>query len=209
MFFAKMSVAGAVIALAGCSGNVSKVIDDLPGGVSEAAPAVALFRGDVIAVGPTGYCVDPDSSRIKTGFAILAPCTTLGVEGAVDVTRAIATVQAGEKGSAIVEGNAEAFAAYLRGPDGPLALSRSGDADTVKVSEVQAKERHVIVYLQDKAPAFLDGAQEEEWRAFFDVAGRLLTVSVRGLDGAPLSESQGASLLEQAVKALFAANSAA
>lgn len=200
MTLVRMSVAGAVFALAGCVGG-------LPGGVSDPLPAVVMFSGDIIAVGPTGYCVDPDSSRIKRGFAILAPCATLGVAGAPAVTRAIATLQAGPEGSAIVGADTAAFAAYLQGPDGPLVLSRSGDPDTVSVSEVRRFDSHVAVYLRDKAPAHIEGVQEAEWRAFFDVAGRLITVSVRGLDVAPLSNAAGATLLEQAVRAILAANS--
>jgi len=207
MMFVKTCVAGAVFALAGCDSPVLRMFDNLPGGVSEALPAVAMFDGDVIAVGPTGYCVDPDSSRIQRGFAILAPCATLGVTGGPTVTRAIATLQGGPKGSAIVNGNEAEFATYLKGPDGPLILSRSGDPETVSVKEVRTYDHHVAVYLIDRAPAHIDGAQEAEWRAFVDVAGRLVTISVRGLDAAPLSNAEGAALLEQAVKAMIAANS--
>lgn len=206
MAFTKLALAGAIFALAGCGADLSKLANSLPGGVSDAVPTAAMFAGDVIAVGPAGYCVDPDSSRIKVGFAILAPCATLGVAGAPAVTRAIATIQAGEKGSSIVDGNKAAFAAYLKGPNGPSVLSRSGKANTVRVVEVATFDRHVAVHLRDKAPAQIDGTQEDEWRGFVDVAGRLLTVSVRGLDAAPLSDRQGAILLDQAVKALIAAN---
>lgn len=77
----------------------------------------------------------------------------------------------------------------------------------MKVIEIRELDDHVAVYLRDKAPAHIEGAQESEWRAFLDIAGRLATISVRGLDAAPLNDNAGAALLEQAVKALIAANS--
>lgn len=209
MLVSKTSVAGALFALAGCA---SLPIDDvaklLPSGVTPAVTSVAMFAGDVTAVGPNGYCVDPDSSRPKRGFAILAPCFTLGVAGAPVVLSAITTVQAGPDGSAIVSQDADGFAEYLRGPDGPFVLSRSGEPQTVQISEVRTFDRHVAVYLRDQAPARIEGAQEAEWRAFLDISGRLLTISVRGLDAAPLSSSAGSALLDQAVAAVIAANSA-
>lgn len=208
MLFAKMSVAGAVFALAGCAGlQTGSLVKALPSGVTPAAPSLAMFDGTVQAVGPVGFCVDPDSSSPKRGFAIFAPCSTLGVEGASVATSALTTVQFGSEQSAIVGQDAAGFAAYLKGTDGPVVLSRSGNAETVKLIEIRELDDHVAVYLRDKAPAFIDGAQESEWRAFLDIAGRLATISVRGLDEAPLHDSVGAALLEQAVKALIAANS--
>ena len=199
-----ISVAGAIFALAGCGDMTA----GLSGGISPAAPAIALFAGEVTAVGPRGYCVDPDSSKPRRGFAMLAPCRTLGVADAPSVTRGITTIQAGPEGSAIVSQNPTEFANYLKGPNGPFVLSRSGNRVSVNVTEVRSFDNHVAVYLRDAAPAHIDGAQEAEWRAFVDIAGRLMTISVRGLDAAPLSASQGAGLLDQAVQAMIAANPA-
>jgi hypothetical protein len=209
MGFVKASIAGAIVALAGCSGlETDKLVEALPGGVTPAAPSLAMFGGSVQAVGPTGFCVDPDSSRPQKGFAIFAPCSTLEVEGAAAVATALATVQFGPEQSAIVGQDVTGFANYLKGVDGPVVLSRSGDAGTVKIIEIRDFEKHVAVYLSDKTPAYIEGAQESEWRAFLDIAGRLATISVRGLDAAPLSDAAGAALLEQAVTALIAANAA-
>lgn len=196
-------LAGALSVLAGC---VAPSVD-LPGGVTPAATSLAMFNGNTRAVGPTGFCADPDSSRPKSGFAIFAPCSTLKVEGALATAPAITTIQFGPEQSAVVQADAAGFADFLKGPGGPFMLSRSGDSETVRVIEVRKFQNFVAVYLRDKAPAHIDGAQEAEWRAFVDIAGRLTTVSVRGLDVAPLGDQQGAALLDQAVQALIAANS--
>ncbi|MFT4744076.1 MAG: hypothetical protein ACI91Z_002056, partial [Yoonia sp.] len=61
----------------------------------------------------------------------------------------------------------------------------------------------------DSAATVIESMQNAEWRSFFDLNDRLVTVSVRGIDAAPLSERDGVVLLEQAVAALIAANTSA
>ena len=202
----RTTIAGAVLALAGCAGGLPDL--KLPSFGANPAPVqkLAMFGGAVTATGPEGFCADPSASRPAKGFAIFAPCGTLGVDDAPRAINAVTTVQIGAAGSAIVEADPAAFAAVLEGPSGPEILARTKDADTVTVSSVQHSDAHVSVFFTDEASAFIDGAQEAEWRSFLDLNGRLATVSVRGLDEAPLSQSSGATLLEQAITALIAAN---
>lgn len=205
MALGRISIAGAAIALAGCSGGVQ--LPSLPKLASAAGtPTAPLFGGAFMAASMDGYCVDPNGSRPKKGFAIMAPCSVLGVDDASPTVHAVATLQVGVAGSAIVSQDSVAFANYLNGPSGPLLLSRSGDAETVKVRDVSQQGDYVTVYFVDEAPAVIDGAQEAEWRAFVDIGGRLVTVAVRGLDEAPLSEQLGALLLRQSVNAVIEAN---
>ncbi len=201
----RMSIAGAVFALAGCVDGFSPT--SLAGAAGK--PTMAMLAGGFTAAGPDGYCVDPNGSDPQQGFALMAPCAvTRGVDQGPRV-RAIATLQVGAVGSAIVSQDPAAFAAYLGGPDGPLVLSRSGDADTVRIRKVSRSGDQVMVYLVDDAPATIDGMQEAEWRAFVDIAGRLVTIAVRGLDAAPLSEAAGAVLLRQSIDAVIRANATA
>ncbi len=187
--------AGAALALAGCSG--------LP------AAQLAMFDGDVVTVGPNGYCADAVASRPDKGFAIFAPCATLGVKDTAAVVNAITTVQVGESGSAIVQSDPAELAAVLAGAFGPSILARGGDAETVTVTTVQQNGARVSVYFTDSAATVIESMQNAEWRSFFDLNDRLVTVSVRGIDAAPLSERDGVVLLEQAVAALIAANTSA
>ena len=202
MMWMQASIAGAVIALAGCTGGLG--LPPMAG--AKGAPSMALLGGDFTVVGPSGYCIDPHGSRPKSGFAIMAPCSVLGAQGSAPRVHAVATVQVGAVGSAIVAQDPSAFAAYLGGPDGPQVLSRVQDADSVTIYEVRRSGDYVVVYLRDDSPAAIDGLQEAEWRAFVDVGDRLVTLALRGLDGAPLSDAAGAALLGQSVKAVVSAN---
>lgn len=209
-------MAGAALALAGCSGGLSGLkMPSLPSMPSIFAPSsddmaavskLSVLNGAITAVGPDHYCADPAASRPSNGFVIFAPCSTLGVEDAEPAVAGIVTVQVGAARSATVGSDPAALAAVLEGSSGPAILARGGDADTVSVKSVSHRDDRVAVYFTDDAPAFIEGAQEAEWRSFVDLAGRLITVSVRGFDAAPLSQSIGAGLLDQATDALLAAN---
>lgn len=206
---------GAFIGLAGCADGVGgfsmpsfPALPAIFGTTPDVAPTpkLALFSGDVTAVGPKNYCVDPIASKPAQGFAIFAPCVTLGVDDAMPAVSAIVTLQVGSADSATVTDDPAGLAAVLTSDRGPVILARGGDAETVVVQSVQSKPDRVTVYFTDEAPAFIEGAQEAEWRSFVDIADRLITVSVRGFDAAPLSEPVGAGLLEQATDAILAEN---
>ena len=113
----RIVLAGATLALAGCAG--------LP------AAQLAMFDGNVVTVGPNGYCADAVASRPDKGFAIFAPCATLGASGAATALSAITTVQVGDSGSAIVQSDPAGFAAVLSEDTGPKILARGSDATTV------------------------------------------------------------------------------
>jgi hypothetical protein len=188
----RIAFAGATLALAGCSGS--------------AVTQLAVFDGDVITVGPKGYCADVVASRPDSGFAIFAPCATLGVRSAAAVASAIATVQVGESGSAIVQSDPAGFAAVLAEASGPSILARGSDATTVTINMVIQDGARVSVYFTDDSETAIEGMQNAEWRSFVDLNDRLVTVSVRGIDAAPLSEHDGVVLLDQAVNGLIAVN---
>lgn len=199
MKLARKSIAGAFFVLAGCASGVNFA-------GAKGVPTLALLGGDFVAAGPAGYCADRNASRPQKGFAILAPCAVLGVQNASPAIFAMTTVQVGQTGSAIVAQDPVAFSAYLEGPNGPQLLSRTGNAGSVSISDVTQIGDQVLVHLVDDAPAVIDGAQRDEWRAFFDVAGRLVTIAVRGLDEAPLTQASGDALLSQTIRAIIGAN---
>lgn len=175
---------------------------------SDPVARLAISGGAVTAAGPAGYCVDQSTSRPRNGFATLAPCATLGGEGALPAITAVALVQVGAAGSASVSGSEPVFADFLSSEDGRALLSRAGDASQISVARATGARGVVTVGFADAAPPPIDGLQSEEWRSFIDVGDRLVTVSVRGLSAQPLSASTGELLLSRFVTALRDANSA-
>jgi hypothetical protein len=167
------------------------------------AQPVALLTGDLVVTPPAGYCADPVSSRLRAGFAVFAPCVTLGTDAPVPSIIGVAIVQAGDMGSAMVTGAETSLHDLLTSPQGAGLLS-TGSGATISVISAQASGGRVTVHFRDTAAPPMDGLGPDEWRAFTDINGRLVTVSVRGLDDAPLSAARGDALLDQVLRGLSA-----
>ena len=193
------ALAVVLVGLAACEAG-------LPGGGTR---SLGLYDGSVRVAGPEGYCVDPLASRPEAGFAVLGACGLLGGSGGMPGTDGFITVQAGAAGTASVSGSETDLATLLRLPMGAALLTDSGRPATVAVGLVEQSPGLVIVQFTDRAPPPVDGLAAEEWRAFMDLGGRLVTVGLRGYDRAPLSAAQARGLLYATVAALRAANPAA
>lgn len=167
------------------------------------AQPVALLTGDLVVTPPAGYCSDPVSSRLRAGFAVFAPCVTLGTDAPVPSIIGVAIVQAGDTGSAMVTSGETGLRDFLTSPQGAGLLSK-GSGATISVISSQTSGGRVIVHFRDTAAPPMDGLGPDEWRAFTDIGGRLVTVSVRGLDDAPLSAARGDALLDQVLRGLSA-----
>jgi hypothetical protein len=157
--------------------------------------SVIFTEGNAIVQAPTGYCVDGPASKPGTGFAVVAPCATLGGTQATPSTAAVATIQIGAAGSGTVAGSETALRDFLETNAGAALLSSAGDSSTISDVDAQAADGRVIVHFTDSAPHGMPGLQAQEWRAFKDINGRLVTVALRGLASVPLDDSSGIWLL--------------
>ncbi len=175
-------------------------------GCTPAAPPVkslVLVEGGVTATAPAGYCIDPGSSNPDAGFAVMAPCATLGSgDNAPDVL-GVATVQVGAPASGMVADNSEGLISLLGNDAGAGLLSASGNGGDITVIAAEAEENTVTVHFNDDGVPPIKGLDAEEWRAFTDINGRLVTVAVRGLASAPLTEGTGSWLLGLVVTGLL------
>jgi len=98
--------------------------------------------------------------------------------------------------SGSVDGAEGALRDYLITDDGAGLLSQTGNADDIEILSSQAFDGRVMIHFTDAGAPPVAGLQTEEWRAFTDVNGRLVTIAVRGLAAAPLQDGPGASLLK-------------
>ena len=159
--------------------------------------SVSLGQGAVIATAPAGYCVDPGSSQLANDFAMLAPCATLGQSIATPDIVGIATIQVGPSDSGRIAADELVLRDFLITDDGVRLLTKANNPDAVNVLSTQAFNDRVMIHFTDQGPPPLDGLQREEWRAFANINGRLVTIAVRGLAAAPLQDGPGATLLKQ------------
>lgn len=194
-------VLAAMVALAGCDGIGQAMTP--AGGALESLP---LLGGAVTAVGPEGFCVVPDASRARSGFAAITACNAITGEGALPFSMGLITVQAGRDGTASVAGPGTVFSDFLRSEAGAAVLAVSGNAADVTVDRVFASDGAVIAVFADNAAPPLPGTDPIQWRAFTDINGHLVTLNLRSLTASPLAPAQGEALLRRAVRAIQAAN---
>lgn len=189
----------AAAALAAC-----EPVPDLSG------PPTTTVRlaGAVTLTGPAGYCVDPVVTKPRQGFALLAACAAMTADetDAYPDLIALITVQVGADGSGAVAGQEDAFGAFMETPQGAALLSASAIGGPIAVRVTQTAPNTVAVYTEDIADPGISGTQKQAWRLFTDVRGRLVTITVRGLTDAPLSQSASRALLDAVVTALHSAN---
>ncbi|MBE0412008.1 dihydroxy-acid dehydratase [Yoonia sp.] len=165
--------------------------------------SIALLGGEIVVTPPAGYCVDPSAGRAADGFAVIAACASLSEEGALPSVIGVATVQVGPPNSGIAYGEESGLRDLLVSDAGAKLLSATGNGDTITVVGSQVSGRVVSVHFNDIGPPPLTGLQSEEWRAFLNMNGRLVTVAVRGPESAPLTDGTGAWLLNMMVKSLL------
>lgn len=171
--------------------------------------ATTFAGGEIHLQAPAGYCVDTVTSRPAGDFAVLAPCATLGVAAPAPDVVGLVTIQTGDAGSGDIAIDEGALRDFLITDAGKALLSRTGEAAEITVLSTQAFDDQVMVHFADQGAPPLDGLQNMEWRAFRNVGGRLVTVSVRGLAVDPLDEGPGAGLLKLVIAGLGPVGTAA
>ncbi len=166
--------------------------------------SVSLAQGEIVATSPVGYCIDDVASQPARDFVILAPCVTLGGGDAIPRVIGFATVQVGPADSGAILADELALRDYLISDAGTALLSQEGDAERVDVLSTQAFNGQVMIHFIDTGAPPSAGLQNEEWRAFTTIGGRLVTIGVRGLGAAPLADGPGATLLKRVLAGIKA-----
>lgn len=167
---------------------------------SEPVTVARLYNDDVRVPAPNGFCVDKTASDLNTGFAIMAPCASMGESAASPRNSAIITAQVGAKGSAVVENNEATLAAFLETDAGAALLS----PDEVAVKSTASSANDVRVAFE--VVSEVAGTTGAIRRAFLDVGDRLVTLSVRSLTEAPLANTVARFMLADLVTATQRAN---
>jgi len=169
----------ALIALTGC-----EELDLAQGAGGEGAKAVtqaSLARGQVRVAAPDGYCIDPRS--LRTRFALLGRCDTLGVRGFYN-----------DRDLAIITASTLTVDAGTASPDA-AALSAQGEV-------IRTEERGglPLVQLRD-GDTRIDGVSDTYWRTAIVLNDQLVSFVLYAPPDSPALGRDGARLLERAILA--------
>ncbi len=178
-----------------------------------APTSMSVAKGSVVVTGPPGFCIDESASHnADTGaFVLLGSCAS--ITGSLDAgkpqIRALLTaaVSAGSNGPT-VRGSMNQLSAFFRSANGRKALSRSGNAATVRVLGTSHTDGVMILHVRDTSPFPGQAVTPGYWRALFDLNGHIVTLSVVGVAQAPYPEAAGLQVLETFVATVRAASPA-
>lgn len=201
----------AVLMLPGCDG-AGLNLPTLPGlggqrdATGHGIRTLSLLEGSVRVRAPEGYCIDQSASRARSGFVMMAGCAVVADEiGVMPSLDGLLTVQFGDVGSAGVDGNEAILAALLQGDSADAAGSDEPGGD---VAELYQSANRVILRHDEVSPPEMSGTTGPVWRGFMDVRGRLVTITVRSFDRAPLRNEEARRLLEITMSEVAQANAA-
>ena len=184
----------------------------LPFGGTQAPTSIALASGGPVIVGPSGFCIDQAQSHESgaTAFVLLGSCASLSrsAEAEHPAAKAVltASITPANPGAAPLSKSFKQLEAYFRSEAGRAALSRSGNAATVKVVRTQVAGDVFLFELTDTAPAGNNRVQARSWRGLMQVRGRIVSLAVLGLAAEPLNSTTLRMLASDFAAALRAAN---
>ncbi len=171
-----------VVGLSGCLGA------DFPGlGAGgevqrDVLRTTTLYEGDVVVVGPPGYCIDKESMRKRKaqGFVMLASCESLsGVRGQ-EVEPVIMTLTVLPDRAGATRPSAASVAASM--PD--LAV-----IDSVDLNELS------LVHFANGGNAAFQGKDAKHWRGALAINGHLIGLALYARQGSPAAGEDGQRLL--------------
>ncbi|WP_092164033.1 hypothetical protein [Allgaiera indica] len=159
--------------------------------------SMPVARGSVVIEGPAGYCIDTKGSRDTTAgtFVLLGSCASISGVSTQPRPQApailTAAVSAGSSGAGIA-GSEKRLARYFESRAGRAALSRSGKARTVTILGHYDGDGAFFLHLRDSSAR---PDPTVSWRVLFDLNGHIVTLSVVGLPGRPISARHSEALL--------------
>ncbi|WP_372837601.1 hypothetical protein [Phaeovulum sp.] len=184
----------------------------MPFGGKDAPAMIALASDGPVIAGPVGFCVDPTQTHEEgeNAFVLLGSCASLSRDAAVErpAARAVltASVTPASPGAEPLAKSFKQIDSYFRSEAGRAALSRSGDAATVKVVRTVISDDLLLIELTDSAPSGANAVQARNWRGLMQIRGRIVSFTVLGLAEDPLNTTTMRMLANDFAAALRAAN---
>lgn len=171
--------------LAGCASDsvgVNPFANPIP-------QAVNVTAGDtpIIVAAPPGFCVDRATVEENSGgaFMFLSDCHIPedGIGARTPIT-AILTATISPTGLPGVEAGLKpaltSLSQFLESPVGLFSMGKSQVEGAVSIIEAKQSERALYLLIEDTAFNDDAGASNRFWRAFTEIKGRLVALSVTG-----------------------------
>ncbi|MCP3972539.1 MAG: hypothetical protein GY717_19900 [Rhodobacteraceae bacterium] len=197
--FKCLAVLAALLMLAGC------LQSPIGGGAAKRKlpETIRVAGGAIVVGGPAGYCVDRGGSRLggDTAFVLLGSCASIMRDAGVIappnpglLTASVAS-GTGTGTESATDAALKQLRDFLVSENGRAALARDGLAGSVEIIESRVESSAVLIHLRDHGANITPGLDKSYWRGLFDLNGRLVTISVLGFAGQPMSTDAGLATL--------------
>lgn len=205
-YFAALS-----LILFGCDGgqeHLSPGVDPVPRAVT-----VSSANVPIIIAAPQGFCVDRatiDESP-QGVFMFLSDCHIReNGRGARTPITAILTASVSPSGLPGVEQGLQpaltALSQFLDTPVGAFSLSKSNIEGAASILESKQSDRALYLLINDAAFNDQAGASNRFWRAFTEINGRLVALSVTGYNGNDTDEERALRIIRAFMQTTLDAN---
>jgi len=183
------------------------------GGASASRARVVVAGAPVTIAAPPGFCIDAGSTSqgADGAFVLMSDCALLGRSAAGRTPVGAALTASVSTGGFAGEGDTAAgsladLAEFAQTREGRTVLGRSGQPDRVRILATQLKGDVLYVLVEDRGAQPLAGIDRQFWRAFLEVNGRLVALSVLGFEGAGVGPQDALNQLAALARTTQAAN---
>ena len=174
------------------------------------APVSTRLAGGVIkVVGPAGFCIEK-STRLTSGdggFVVLGQCASISgnpndAKAVVPAVLTVSVLPVTDAASVTLP----ALKAHFASQAGRAALAASGRAEDAQVLRARISDNALVLRVKDSSAPRPEQLTREYWRGLFTANGYLISLTVTGLDGYPMTPRTEQRLLGAFLRAMRAAN---
>lgn len=215
LIFKTLLKGAALVALsafvAGCASNsagVNPFANPIPQAVNVTAGGTPI-----VVAAPPGFCVDRATIEENSGgaFMFLSDCHVPedGIGARTPIT-AILTATISPTGLPGVEAGLKpaltSLSQFLESPVGLFSMGKSQVENAVSIIEAKQSERALYLLIEDTAFSDDAGASNRFWRAFTEIKGRLVALSVTGYARNDVDEARALRIIRAFMQITIDAN---
>ncbi len=212
-FLTKGAALVALCVVVACTG-----VQDSATGPTPIPKAVRVTAGDVaiVVASPDGFCIDRATitENTKGAFMFLSDCRVVaatGKAGRLPIS-AILTASISPTGLAGRENGLKpalgTLGQFLATPVGVFTLGKSHVDGATSILQTKQTDTALYLLVEDKGFSDDAGVSNRYWRAFTEVNGRLVALSVTGYSDSDREEKRSLRIIRAFVQAIVDANAA-
>ncbi len=191
----KLGLSVSLVALGGCVGA-----DDLAFQANKNRAVVLQVDGaDIIIGGTSEYCISSRRKRSTGAFVILSPCSPGSRQSgqSTNPNKGLLILSVSSDAGLAKTANTSSFASFFKSKEGLRSLSNSGEASTVEVLGTLNRGQVFYIHTRDSSGPMIPDTTSEQWRGFFVVSERVISISVVNFIDNPIPDGIVFTLLEE------------